>query len=564
MWCLNLGRGAAWWLAPLISNESGEGMSRHFAYLVVLAAVACAGGPAPAGVPSPAEVPNAGSAVPGAPGKAAAPAISPEALSKDLYVFASDSFKGRETGEPSGVKAAEFIAARLAAAGVEPAGDSGYFQRVPLTRTVVGSNSKISVTRGGVSTDIPIGADGLVAVQTLGQGAPLPKLDAHGEVIFVGYALASDGRNDLAGLDVKDKIVVYVHGAPASADSARRAELSSATALGQRLGPLLLRQPAAVVVMTTGELAEQFSQLADQLGSNALKLGAATTGEQPRPLPMVLLGVAGKGSPLLPDGWPADDTSRAMGETLQAHVEVEQQPALSYNVVGIVRGSDAAANHTYVALGAHLDHIGIQPPVDGDSIANGADDDGSGSMSMLAIAEAWTRMPVKPKRSALFVWHTGEEEGLLGSQWFTTHPTVPIDSIVAQLNADMIGRNGADSLYIVGPAAAPNGQSRVLGAIIDSVNASLTQPFTFNREWDSPDHPEHIYYRSDHYNYAQHGIPIVFFTTGLHDDYHKVSDSPDKIDYEKMAHVARLIMRSGVAVANRPTRPLPARGAATP
>jgi len=162
---------------------------------------------------------------------------------------------------------------------------------------------------------------------------------------------------------------------------------------------------------------------------------------------------------------------------------------------------------------------------------------------------------VKPRRSVLFVWHIGEEKGLLGSSWFTDHPTVPIDSIVAQLNADMIGRNADTLLYVVGPLAAPNNQSRRLGAILDSVNAAFPTPFKLNREWDSATHPEHIYERSDHYNYARKGIPIVFVTTGLHDDYHKVSDEPRKIDFAKLARVTRLMAEMGRAVANSPKRP---------
>jgi Zn-dependent M28 family amino/carboxypeptidase len=162
---------------------------------------------------------------------------------------------------------------------------------------------------------------------------------------------------------------------------------------------------------------------------------------------------------------------------------------------------------------------------------------------------------VKPRRSVLFVWHVGEEKGLLGSSWFTDHPTVPIDSIVAQINADMIGRNADSLLYVVGPLAAPNGQSKRLGAIVDSVNGALARPFTINREWDSPTHPEHIYERSDHYNYARKGIPIVFLTTGLHDDYHKVSDDPRKIEFDKMARVTRLMVEVGRAVANSRQRP---------
>jgi Zn-dependent M28 family amino/carboxypeptidase len=130
-----------------------------------------------------------------------------------------------------------------------------------------------------------------------------------------------------------------------------------------------------------------------------------------------------------------------------------------------------------------------------------------------------------------------------------------MDSIVAQINADMIGRNAPDALYIVGPAAAPGGQSRTLGGIVDSVNRTLATPFSFNREWDSPTHPERIYERSDHYSYAQKGIPIVFFTSGLHDDYHEVGDDISRIDFAKLARVGELIFRTGQAVGNRATRP---------
>ena len=240
---------------------------------------------------------------------------------------------------------------------------------------------------------------------------------------------------------------------------------------------------------------------------------------------------------------------------MSAHIDYRFTMVPAFNVVGIRRGADAALRGTYVAFGAHLDHIGIQRPEHGDSIANGADDDGSGSVALLAIARAAVVQRPPPRRSMLFVWHTGEELGLFGSEWFTTHPAVPLDSIVAQLNADMIGRNAPDSLYLVGPRAAPNKQGLVLGQIVDSVNKSLARPFIINREWDSPTHPEQIYYRSDHYNYARNGIPVVFFTSGLHADYHQVGDEPSKIDFAKLSRVAAFIFDVGLAVADRDTRP---------
>ena len=228
---------------------------------------------------------------------------------------------------------------------------------------------------------------------------------------------------------------------------------------------------------------------------------------------------------------------------------------VGHNVVAIVRGSDPALARTYVALGAHLDHIGIQRPVRGDSIANGADDDGSGSMLLLALARTYSQMQPRPKRSILFVWHGGEEKGMLGSGYFTEHATVPRDSIVAQLNADMVGRNATDMLYVVGPAVAPNGQSRVLGRIVDSVNAAQPHPFRFNRQHDQPTDPEQIYFRSDHYSYARYGIPIVFFFSGLHEDYHSVDDEVERIDFEKLTRVGRLLFETATVIANSERRP---------
>jgi Zn-dependent M28 family amino/carboxypeptidase len=175
-----------------------------------------------------------------------------------------------------------------------------------------------------------------------------------------------------------------------------------------------------------------------------------------------------------------------------------------------------------------------------------------------------------PRRSTLFVWHIGEEKGLLGSARFTSNPTVPIDSIVAQINMDMIGRRGgatakfdsrvqgesaSNTLFVLGPQAAPNNQSRMLGAIFDTVNARQQVPMVIDRTFDSPTHPERYYFRSDHYNYAQKGIPILFVSTGFHEDYHKVSDEASKIDYDKMSRIASLLVEFGTALGNRESRP---------
>jgi hypothetical protein len=282
------------------------------------------------------------------------------------------------------------------------------------------------------------------------------------------------------------------------------------------------------------------------------------------------------------------------------------------NVVGILRGSDPKLRNEFVAIGAHNDHIGtdsrpiahdsayvithlyreqgadadepklgpdeyahvnailakIRQRTNGasarvDTVYNGADDDGSGSMSVLELAEYFAGQATRPRRSLLFVWHVGEEEGLYGSEYFTDHPTVPRDSIVTQLNIDMIGRGdagdvtgetsakrpihgNADYLQLVGSRRL----STELGDLAERVNKEKKHKLDFDYSLDADGHPQNIYCRSDHYSYARYGIPIVFFTTGGHADYHQVTDEPQYIDYEHMARVANYVKDLAVEVGN--------------
>ncbi|MEP6730916.1 MAG: M28 family peptidase [bacterium] len=517
-------------------------MHRHLTVLSLLLLAACSSAPI---VPPPSPV----VAIPQGD-------IAVDELARDLRAFAADSMRGRETGTEDANRAAKFLAERVQRLGLEPAGDSMYVQRVPLQRDTFGPASRIVVTDQAGVTTLRIGTD-VVPLVNLGPGIPPTKRTADGQLVFAGYGMATAKRDDLAGLDLTGKVVVIVNGAPAGVDSATRAAMESETAISDRIARILPQRPAGIVVLMTGKGMDAYRQLvADVQRGVSLRNNVAELPDYERPVPMILLGVSTANSPLLPAGWPADDRAQVLwGRRLSAKVDPQRDAFTGFNVVAVVRGSDPSLRRTFVAFGAHYDHIGIVAPVNGDSIANGADDDGSGTVSLLAIARTLQQMPVKPKRSTLFVWHVGEEKGLLGSSWFVDHPTVPIDSIVAQVNADMIGRNAASLLYIVGPHAAPNGQSRRLGVVVDSVNGAQSPPFAIDRSWDSATHPEHIYERSDHFNYARKGIPIVFFTTGLHDDYHKPSDDVSKIDFEKMSRVARLMRDVGLAVANSTSRP---------
>jgi Zn-dependent M28 family amino/carboxypeptidase len=239
-------------------------------------------------------------------------------------------------------------------------------------------------------------------------------------------------------------------------------------------------------------------------------------------------------------------------------------PVSTQNVIAVFEGSDSVLKDEYVALGAHYDHVGIGIPVNGDAIYNGADDDGSGTTALLSIAEALSKARTRPKRSVLFVWHAGEEKGLWGSRYFTDNPTIPLDHIVTQINIDMIGRSkkegdtnprnreltGANEIYVIG--------SRMMSAELGDLNEAVNRDYlnlTFNYRYDDPNDPNRFFFRSDHFNYARKGIPIIFFFDGEHEDYHRPGDSPDKIDYQKMEKVVRTVYMTLWEIANRPTRP---------
>jgi Zn-dependent M28 family amino/carboxypeptidase len=223
----------------------------------------------------------------------------------------------------------------------------------------------------------------------------------------------------------------------------------------------------------------------------------------------------------------------------------------SVNVIAKVPGTDASVRDEYVLFSGHQDHNGVRYPVAGDSILNGADDNASVSVAMLEIGRAFVRHP--GRRSALFVWHGAEERGLLGSHWFVLHPTVPLSSIAAVLNGDMIGRNNPDSAALLG-SQPPHRNSTALVQMALAANDSVAK-FVIDSTWDRPSHPEHWYFRSDHLPYARAGVPALFFSTLPHPDYHTPRDEASRIDIPKLARMARWMYATGWTVANAAVRP---------
>ena len=225
------------------------------------------------------------------------------------------------------------------------------------------------------------------------------------------------------------------------------------------------------------------------------------------------------------------------------------EPGTAPNVVGVVRGSDPDLRDEYVVYSAHMDHVGVGAPEgpEADSIFNGADDDASGTATVMEVAEAMASLEPAPRRSILFVLVSGEERGLWGSDWFTSNPPVPVTAMVAALNADMVGRNWTDTIVAIGK------EHSSLGETLERVNQA--HPELGMNAIDDLWPQEQFYFRSDHYNFARRGVPVLFFFNGTHEDYHRPSDEVEKIDGEKAARIGRLLFHLGIEVADADEAP---------
>ena len=501
-------------------------------------------------------------------------AITPADLMTRLYMYADDSMMGRLAGSEYNLKATAYIASEVKRFGLQPAGDSGgYFQNVPLVKRQLDPSTALSIDGTALRTwDDFVPRD---------PGRATRPFDGT-TVVFAGVI------GDSSMITPEQATGKFVVVAARSFQQVNR-------------GAILGRFRSAAGIAVTG--LESFPPQAINFfrqPQTILKDNPAATADTTS-LPVYIYVNAAATRALL-GASPDSVKAGAAGKTVHGTVSFVDTPAPARNVVAILPGSDPKLKGEYVAIGAHNDHVGFdQTPVDHDSIRafndamrrlelaapdhrvnpaqvqqiqvnadslhrihparkdsiyNGADDDGSGTTSVLEIAEAFSgaRGSARPKRSLIFVWHTGEELGLFGSQYFTDHPTVTRDSIVAQLNMDMVGRGRADDENGGGPGylqlIGTRRLSTELGDMIDTVNKARKQPFTFDYQFDATGHPEQYYCRSDHYMYARYGIPIAFFTTGNHRDYHQVTDEPEYIDYDKLAHVSQFVYDVATKVAN--------------
>jgi len=460
---------------------------------------------------------------------AAAPAleaIDSAQLRRDLFALAGDAMRGREAGTLDELRASGWVAERAREAGLEPAGDDGtYFQWWPMRRVRVSDASHVALdgVRLALWTDVAV-------VSPVDSAVDLPLVWIGGDA---GDALA---RLDLRGRAVAARLVPPAR--PPVSWVSLRSWRYARQAVNERVAALTAAGAAAVVLVADDSTDAPFEALATGMRRGTYALDSAG---------------ADRVAPRLPVVWvPAKLGPRVQtASRLTMALRAESYVYPSVNVVARVAGTDPARRGEHVLFSGHQDHDGARFAVDGDSIWNGADDNATVSVAMLAIGRAFARRPAP--RTALFVWHGAEERGLLGSRWYVAHPTVPLSSVVAVLNGDMMGRNHPDSAALLG-VVPPHRNSSALVAMAHEANRR-TAGFALDTTWDAASHPEGWYFRSDHLPYARANVPALFFTTLLHPDYHTPRDDPERIDVAKLARMTRWMYATGWLAATAAQRP---------
>ncbi len=467
--------------------------------------------------------------------------ISVDDARTHLTIIASDAFEGRETGKHGADLAANYIAAQFKELGLEAPVKGSYFLDIPLVSTASKVNSFVINGQKMV-----YGKDFSGSVTTDGSINT-------GEVIFIGYATEAD----LNSVDLKGKIILLINEdkTPVAGESTRqtRARKRQLIKAIQAKGPALILAIAAnsTIRGVNGQenLAIKKDKPAAAPQSGVFNIGAFVVD--------ALLKNNGKTLAQLKQ-YP---TVQVLKANVAASYHYLVKDVKAVDVVGFLPGSDPKLKNEVLVFSAHYDHIGIDPDVNlPDRINNGADDDGSGTTGIIEIARAFTEAKKQgqgPRRSVLFLGNVGEEKGLLGSEYYSDHPVFPLANTITDLNIDMIGRRdpahetSPDYCYLIGSDKL----STTLHKISENANNTYTQ-LAVDYKYNDPKDPEQIYYRSDHYNFARYGVPIVFYFDGVHADYHKPSDEVSKIDFPLLVKRAQLVYYTGWDLANRDRRPV--------
>jgi hypothetical protein len=481
-------------------------------------------------------------------------ALSPSNLRAYEAVLTADSLEGRETTYPGQKKAAEYIASHFRDAGLKPIGDDGtFFQHFNVHVTRLDPQSSVSLTIAGQPVPIMAGRD--YTFESLADTV------VTGSVAFVGHTnteLNEEDRSLLAG-----RILFVLIG---------KRELAGDTSREQYARRLFAprREPGAGAIFLIADDRGPASMTAISRITRAYGLEKGRMSLDPNRSPRV-----GGNQRFFISSEVADRILRASGHTLAewratAKTNASLKPILidnvsltvnshilrevkqTENVVGLLDGGDPQLKKEVVAFTGHFDHLGKNSA---GQIYHGADDDGSGTSMIIELAHAFSKNPVRPKRSLLFMTVVGEEKGLLGSDYYTTHPLIPLDRTIADLNIDMIGRvdsahaanNVERYVYVIGSDRISTELDSLL-VVANTETEQLQLDYTYNDPNDRND----FYHRSDHYNFARFGVPVIFFFTGVHQDYHQPTDTADKILYDRMNAIGRLVYATGWKLGNMP------------
>lgn len=491
--------------------------------------------------------------------------ITPKLAKKHLKILSSDKFEGRETGKAGAQKAADYIAAEFRKIGLTAPVNGSYFQEVPLVETAFEVSS---FTANG--TNLVIGKDFIFT----GSGAA--KTITANDIVFAGYGISSENYDDLKNTDLQGKVVMLINkgepmtnGVSVISKTATPSDWTSSRS--KRLQNIMSKGPSLILAVSP-DVSNSLKQYRPATGRLSLKKENAAPSTRPGSAAIVYISpetanLILKNSGKTFDGLKTsiDNSGTAQTQILKSAITINYGPSLkdvkSANVLGYLEGSDLKSE--LLVFSAHYDHIGLTTDGGKDKVNNGADDDGSGTTAVLEIARAYAKAKKDgkgPRRSILFLLVTGEEKGLLGSEWYSEHPVFPLTNTVTDLNIDMIGRVGeeykgsADSAnycYLIGSDKL----STDLHRISENANAVYTK-MKIDYKYNDPKDPERIYYRSDHYNFAKHGVPIVFYFNGVHEDYHKPTDEFKKINFGLLTKRAHLVFYTGWDLANRDKRPL--------
>lgn len=459
-------------------------------------------------------------------------------IKRDLYAMAGDAMRGREAGTPDEMRASVWVAEQLRAIGVKPVGDDGsYFQWFNMIRTRV---STVSTTATLAGAPLTVWTDFI----PLGQSSA----DVSGKVVWV--ANPADTSVNVQGMIVATPMITPTPASIRNTTNSPEVRYTQA-GLAATQARFARRGAAGLIIVADATADQAFDALATirVRGTYDVDRAARRFESQPTRAELPV--------PARQAGTPAVLVRGSLASRLQQapdlalHIRLERFETPSTNIVGVIPGTDPVLRNEYVLFSSHQDHDGVRYLIAGDSVWAGADDNGTGSVALLASARAFAKQ--RAKRSILFVYHGAEERGLLGSRYHAAHPVVPLASIVAVLNGEMMGRNHPDTASLLG-IQPPHRNSTALVNMAVRAN-ELTGRFVLDSLWDRPTHPEGWYFRSDHVPYARLNVPAVMYTTNLHDDYHTPRDKPERIDYPKLTRMTQWMYLTGWFVANAPQRP---------